>query len=65
MKLLFKTNGNFYNVGYIVKIEKVGDTELRILMGNNSSYLESYKDSDTRDKVYDDFIDEFVLDEDN
>lgn len=65
MIIIFKTNGNFYNVGYVVKIEKIGDTELKILMGNNSSYLESYKDSKTRDKVYDDFMKEFVLDEDN
>ena len=65
MKLIFKTNGNFYNVGYVVKIEKVGDTELKILMGNNSVYMEKYKDNKTRDKVYDDFMNEFVLDTDS
>jgi len=65
MKLIFKTNDNFYNVNYVVKVEKVGDTKLEILLANNVKYTEEYPDSDTRDKVYDDFMNEFVLDTDS
>ena len=65
MVMLFKTNGNFYNVNYVVKVVKVEDTKLEILFGNNSKYIEEYPDSNTRDKVYDDFMKEFVLDTDS
>jgi len=63
--LIFKTNGNFYNVIYISKIFKVGDTQLKFLMTNNMTYTESYSSSDSRDNVYNDFIDTFVEDADS
>ena len=65
MQIIFKTNGNFYNVMYISRIDKIGDTQLQILMTNNMKYIETYPDQNTRDKVYDDFMNEFVKDEDN
>ena len=63
--LIFKTNDHFYNVIYVAKLEKVGDTKLLFTMTNNMKYSEVYNTSDDRDNAYKNFMDNFVVDNDS
>ena len=65
MKLIFKTNNDLIPVFYIAKESKVNDTELDFLITNNFTKKEYYDNSKDRDDAYNNFINNFVVDNDS
>jgi len=60
MIIFAKTNSHYYNMEEIQKFEKIGDTEIKFYYSNGNTAYETYKDSNTRDKVYSNIETEFV-----
>ena len=63
--MIFKTNGDFYNVFYIADVMKVKDSDLNFMYVNNTNFIEEYSDSSERDSTYNKFISNYVEDSDS
>jgi hypothetical protein len=60
MIIYAQTNNHLYNMVDIEKFEKDGDTNINFYYTNGRKVIETYPDSDTRDKVYNNLLTEFV-----
>ena len=60
MIIFAQTNNNLYNMVEIEKFNKVDDTKIEFVYTKGKTVIEEYADQDTRDKVYNNLVTEFV-----